>query len=74
MVNKVLVGLGMLAVLGLMTAGVVYAVTGAGNDEGTQQGSGRRWQTSEAGPASGEVEGGRGGRRQVSGVDGSGGR
>ena len=51
--NKVLVGLGMVAVLGLMVAGVVYAVTGTGDDGRAGEGNGARWQTSGAGGAGG---------------------
>lgn len=51
--NKVLVGLGMVAVLGLMVAGVVYAVTGTGDDGWAGEGNGARWQASGAGGAGG---------------------
>jgi hypothetical protein len=56
--NKVLVGLGMVAVLGLMGAGVAYAVTGSENDGRTGEGgNGGRWQTSEADGAGGRWSG-----------------
>jgi hypothetical protein len=51
--NKVLVGLGMVAVLGLMVAGVAYAVTGTGDDGRAGEGNGARWQVSGAGGAGG---------------------
>lgn len=54
MVNKILIGLGVAAVLGLMVAGVAYAVVGTSGDERTGDGSGGRWQS-----ASAETAGGR---------------
>jgi hypothetical protein len=84
--NKVLVGLGMVAVLGLMGAGVAYAVTGSENDGRTGEGgNGGRWQTSEASGtgarwsaeatgADGTAGQGSGGRWQTLEADGAGGR
>jgi hypothetical protein len=51
--NKVLVGLGMVAVLGLMVAGVAHAFTSTNVDGRFGEGSGGRWQGSEAGGAGG---------------------
>jgi len=51
--NKILIGLGMVAVLGLMVAGVAYAVVGTSSDERTGDGSGGRWQNASAESASG---------------------
>lgn len=48
MLSKILVGLGMAAVLGLMGAGIAYAVTGTESDGRTGDGNGGRWSTSEA--------------------------
>ena len=48
MLNKVLAGLGMVAVLGLMGAGVAYAVAGTENDGRSGEGNSGRWVTSEA--------------------------
>ncbi len=53
MVNKILIGLGVGAVLGLMVAGVAYAVVGTSSDERTGEGSGGRWQTTSAESAGG---------------------
>ena len=53
MVNKILIGLGVAAVLGLMVAGVAYAVVGTSSDERTGEGSGGRWQSASAESASG---------------------
>ena len=86
MLNKVLVGLGMVAVLGLMGAGVAYAVTGteSGGRTGDGSGNGGRWATSEAAGTGGRwsAEGAEddgtigqsGGRGQTSGTGGTGGR
>jgi len=48
MLSKILVGLGMAAVLGLMGAGIAYAVSGAEGDGRAGEGGGGRWSTSEA--------------------------
>ncbi len=48
MLSKILVGLGMAAVLGLMGAGIAYAVTGTESDGRSGDGNGGRWSTSEA--------------------------
>ena len=82
--NKVLVGLGMAAVLGLMGAGVAYAVTGTENDGRTGEGNGGRRATSEAGGTgarwsaeateSDGTAGQGGGGWQTSEADGAGGR
>lgn len=45
MLNKVLMGVGMVAVLGLMAAGVAYAVADSGEESGAGGGGGR-WQSS----------------------------
>ena len=84
MLNKILVGLGMAAVLGLMGAGIAYAVTGTESDGRAGDGSGGRWSTSDAAgtggrwAAEGAVDDGptgqAGGRRQTSGSGGTGGR
>jgi hypothetical protein len=52
-VNKILMGLGVAAVLGLMVAGLAYAVAGTSGDERTGEGSGGRWQDASAESASG---------------------
>lgn len=46
--NKILIGLGVVAVLGLMVAGVAYAVVGTSGGERTGEGSGGRWQSASA--------------------------
>lgn len=60
MVNKILMGLGVTAVLGLMVAGVAYAVTGSSTDGRAGNGSGGRWQ-----------DGSRGGRWSGAGTQAS---
>jgi len=52
-VNRILIGLGVAAVLGLMVAGVAYAVVGTNSDERTGPGSGGRWQSVSAEGAGG---------------------
>jgi hypothetical protein len=47
--NKILMGLGVTAVLGLMVAGVAYAVTGSSTDGRAGEGSGGRWQDGSVG-------------------------
>ena len=53
MVNKILIGLGVAAVLGLMVAGVAYAVVGTSGGERTGEGSGGLWQSASAESAGG---------------------
>jgi hypothetical protein len=48
MLSKILVGLGMAAVLGLMGAGIAYAVAGPESDGRTGEGGGGRWSTLDA--------------------------
>ena len=84
MLNKVLMGLGMVAVLGLMGAGVAYAVTETESDGRTGDGNGGRWATSETAGAGGRwsaegteddgTTGQGGGRGQTSETGGTGGR
>ena len=86
MLNKVLVGLGMVAVLGLMGAGVAYAVTGTESNgrTGDGNGNGGRWATSETAGTGGRwsaegteddgTTGQGGGRGQTSVTGGTGGR
>ena len=57
MLSKILVGLGMAAVLGLMGAGIAYAVTGTESDGRSAEGNGGRWSTSEAAGAGGRWSG-----------------
>lgn len=47
--KKILMGVGMVAVLGLMVAGVAYAVAGTGNEGRAGDGSGGRWQSAAGG-------------------------
>ena len=53
MVKRILVGVGMVAVLGLMVAGVAYAVAGTGNEGRVVEGSGGRGQSAPGGDAGG---------------------
>jgi hypothetical protein len=48
-VNKILMGVGMVAVLGLMVAGVAYAVAGTSNEGRVGERSGGRWSTEGSG-------------------------
>ena len=57
MLSKMLVGLGMAAVLGLMGAGIAYAVTGTESDGWSGEGNGGRWSTSEAAGTGGRWSG-----------------
>jgi len=57
--KKILMGVGMVAVLGLMVAGVAYAVAGTSTEGRAGEGTGGRWQSA--------VGGGQGGRWSVEG-------
>jgi len=47
--KKILMGVGMVAVLGLMVAGVAYAVAGTGTEGRAGEGTGGRWQSAAGG-------------------------
>jgi hypothetical protein len=72
--NKVLISLGSVLVLGMMAAGVAYAVTGTGDQGRTGEGGSRGWQGSETGAVNGRAEGQGESRRPKSGAGGAGGR
>lgn len=57
MLTKILMGVGVVAVLGLMIAGVAYAVTGSSNDGRAGEGSGGRWRDATADGAVGRRPG-----------------
>jgi hypothetical protein len=66
--NKVLISLGSVLVLGMMAAGVAYAVTGPGDQGRTGEGGSRGWQGSETGAVNGRAEGQGESRRPKSGA------
>lgn len=81
--SKVLIGLGLVSVVGLMAAGVAYAVTGTDADASRAGEGGGRWMASEVGGQTGcrsgsatEAEGAmvRGGTRRATEPAGTGGR